>query len=443
MDFSMSKKKMVFAYFFSILIMFSGNLFADGCFFQAKEEQVGNSAESPNQRALIIFDKNKETMVVQVKYQGEANKFSWILPLPSIPEENSIVTVSDSIFSYLHNETQPKLYIYSRKDNAMGTFGERDSENAESYYDTDVIIWENLQVGPYEIAVISSPTSQALIDWLATNDYDFPDSAKNIVDFYTQKNWYFVAVRVNVSKQLTKNNSTYQAGLPAIKLTFKTEKPVFPLRISELTSAEQNEIEIYVVTKHRMICESYHTAAMKPDEVQPVLEKNYYEKNYKPKGISCACDHIFAPESNTGMEYEELFQKEIESFAKPSFIVEYASPLDFIIFDKNNNVNPLHYRDKFFNDSFSEDENFWITRMRTILSPDKMQKDVNLIEDPDGDNYLSLKFWIEEKQPNPWSYSIYVTPGFLFVPVFISKRIRKKYSKHLLLSVFLLILATT
>jgi hypothetical protein len=439
----MSNNKLVFVYFFAILLLLSGNLIADGCFFRAKEEQVGNSAESPNQRVLIIFDKNRETMIVQVKYQGEANKFSWVLPVPSIPEENSIITISDSIFSHLHNQTQPKLFIYSTQNNAMGTFGAREGGNAESYSDADIIIWEKLRVGPYEIAVISSPTSQALIDWLATNEYDFPDSAKNIVDFYAQKNWYFVAVRVNVSKQLTKNSSTFQAGLPAIKMTFKTEKPVFPLRISELTSAEKNEIEIYVVTKHRMICETYHTAAMKPDEVQPVLEKKYYEKNYKPKGISCACDRIFTPESDSGMEYEELFQQKLESVSEPAFIVEYASPLDYIIFDKNNGANPLHYRDEFFNDSFSEDENFWITRMRTILSPDKMQQDVDLIEDPNGDNYLSLKFWIEEKQPNPWSYSIYVTPGLLFVPVFISKRNRKKYSKYLLLSIFLIVIATT
>ncbi len=422
-------------------MMITGNLFADGCFFRAKEEQVGNSAESPNQRALIIFDNNRETMVVQVKYQGEANRFSWVLPVPSIPEENSIITVSDSIFSHLHDITQPKLFIYSTQGKSKGTMGGRDSGDAEAFYDNEVIIWENLQVGPYEIAVISSPTSMALIEWLAKNDYDFPEEAQNIVEFYTQKNWYFVAIRVNVSNQLAKNNSTYQAGLPAIKMTFKTEKPVFPLRISELTSAEKNEIEIYVVNKHRMISESYNTVAMNREEVQPVLEKNYYAKNYKPTGISCACDRILAPESDAGMEYEALFQQEVESFSKPSFIVEYASPLDYIIFDNDNDTNPLHYRDEFFDDCFSENENFWITRMRTILSPDNMKRDVDLITDPDGDNYLALKFWIEEKQPNPWSYSVYVTPGFLFVPVIFSKRIRKKYGKHLFLSAFLLLLA--
>ena len=437
----MIKKKFASTYFFCIfIILLSGNVFADGCFFRAKEEQVGNSAESPNQRALIVFDKNRETLVVQVKYQGDAEKFSWVLPVPSIPEENSITTVSDSIFTHLHDRTQPKLYIYSTRNYGKGSMDAGSNSDAEIYQETGVNVWENLQVGPYKIAVISSSTSQALINWLAENGYDFPQTAQQIVEFYTQKSWYFVAVRVNVSNRLTKDSSTYQAGLPAIKMMFKTEKPVFPLRISELTSSENNEIELYVATRHRMTCDGYNTTSMNQNEVQQLLENNYLSQHSKSSGFNCACDRMVAPEPKPELEYETYFQQKLMSFAEPTFIVEYASNGYETVFDYTTENYDFYYNE-YMNDYFSLNEEFWITRFRTILSPQNMTDDVFFKRDPNGNNYLTLHFWIEEKQPNPWSYSIYVTPGFLIFPIFFSKRIRKKYSKHLFVSVFLLLIA--
>ncbi len=420
--------------------MLSNNLFADGCFFRAKEEQVGNSAESPNQRALIIYDKNRETLVVQVKYEGDVEKFSWVLPLPSIPEENSITTVSDSIFTFLHNKTQPKLFIYSTQDNAKGFLGAGVESDAEAYEETDVVVWESLRVGPYEMVVISSPTSQALISWLVDNGYDFPQTAQQIVDFYTQKNWYFMAVRVKVSNQLMEESSTYQAGLPAIKMTFKTDQPVFPLRISELTSAENNEIELYVAAKHRMTCDGYNTTSMNQNEVQQLLENNYLSQYSKSSGFNCACDRIVAPESNPDLEYETYFQQKLMSSVDPIFIVEYAAFGYDAIFDHTSENYDFYYNE-YINDYFSLNEEFWITRFRTILNPQNMTDDVFFKQDPNGDNYLVLHFWIEEKQPNPWSYSIYVTPGFVVFPIFFSRRIRKRYGKHLFLSAMLFLIA--
>ena len=439
----MKSEKFILLICSSILILMLAqitNLSADGCFFRVTGEQVGNKAESPNQRALIIYDQNKETLVVQVKYQGDVGKFSWVLPVPSIPEENSITTVSDSIFTHLHDRTQPKLYIYSTRNYGRGAMDAGSNSDAELYNDTDVMVWEKLQVGPYKIAVISSPTSQALINWLIENGYDFPEQANQIIKFYTQKNWYFVAMRVSIANQLEKSNSTYQAGLPAIKMTFKTEKPVFPLRISELTSAKKNEIQLYVATRHRMTCEDFNTTSMNQNEVKQLLENNYLLRNSKSYGLNCACDRVLGPESKTEMEYETYFQQKLMSFGQPTFIVEYASNGYNVLFDYTTENYDLYFNE-YVSDYFSLYEEFWITRFRTILTPNSMKDDVTFKPDPNGSNYFFLEFWIEEKQPNPWSYSVYVTPAFVLAPIPFSKRIRKKYSKHLLLLALLLMMA--
>ena len=42
-----------------IILMLFDPISADGGFFPVKVEQMGNSAESPNQRAIIIYNENR------------------------------------------------------------------------------------------------------------------------------------------------------------------------------------------------------------------------------------------------------------------------------------------------------------------------------------------------------------------------------------------------
>jgi len=425
-----------------VLLFFSNRVFADGCFFY-EVEQIGNSAESPNQRALIIYDGEKETLVLQVKYSGEVEKFAWVVPLPNLPEANTITTEDDTIFEEIHDETQPKVYrIFDRYGKGYYLGGGGGEGDSELIPEVAVQVWERLQVGPYEVAVLSGASSQALIDWLATNGYDFPGEAHAIIDFYIQKHWYFVATRVHVASTLDKNNSSYQAGLPALKMQFQTDKPVFPLRISELTSANENEIELYVAAPHRMVCESYHTVAMEQEEVQRLIEKQIDENNANSStGIACACDQATEPAQNeTEYDYEAIFQDKIASFTKPTFIVEHATM-------QWTSYNPIEYPDHgsfngYFNEYFSPGEEFWLTRLRTILTPSDMQEDVTFIPDTNGDEWFYLWIHIEDKISNPWSATLFNLSGIILLPFFALKKFRRRQWKELLMAILAITIAT-
>ncbi len=414
---------------------------ADGAFFYDVEvEKLGNSAESPNQRALIIHDGEKETLVLQVKYSGNVENFAWVVPIPVLPEENSITTDSDSIFQKLHEVTQPRLYKIKGRDGwgKLGGGGDGPEDVAEIVPKMGIQVWERLQVGPYAVAVLSGSSSQALIDWLTSNGYHFPKEASSTVDFYVRKNWYFLASRVTVQSALPKSNSMFQAGLPALKMTFKTEKPVFPLRISELSSAKENEIELYVAAPHRMACESYQSAAMQRDEVQRLIEDQIDEnKPSSSTGLACACKRVMDPgDEEPEYDYEGIFRNKVASFDRPTFIVECA--VSFYVFS-----DPYH--DTFhgyFKDYFAPDTHFWLTRFRTFLPPDGMQDDVTFIADPNGDEWLMLYVYIEEESPNSWSAAAISFPGIFMLPLFFVRKIRKRYSRQLTLSILLIILAT-
>ena len=332
---------------------------ADGCFFY-DVEKIGNSAESPNQRALIIHDGEKQTMLVQVKYAGTLDKFAWVVPVPARPEQGSLTTVPDDIFQTLHDKTQPRVYKFGQSGWNYKLGGSRGDGFADMPTEPEkaVVVWESLQVGPYDMAVLSGASSQALIDWLQTHGYDFPSGAQDVLNFYIQKNWYFVASRVQIDGALGKNNSTYQAGLPALKMTFATNKPVFPLRISELTSAKENEIELYVVAPHRMVSDTYNTVSLEREQVQESIEAQIAENNtYANTGVNCACKRVMEPtHSETLYDYEAIFKSKLDSYPEPTFLVESVreqySPSD----------DTINFREYF------PTSTYYLTRLRTILS---------------------------------------------------------------------------
>ncbi len=426
---------------FTVLFIYFNTTFADGGFFPVDIEQVGNTAESPNQRAIVIHDGQKETIIVQVKYSGNVQNFAWVVPLPSLPEENSIQVESDSIFTLLHDRTQPKVYRLDRSKMGRphgGGFG-NDGEELEDIQGTQVQVWHNLTVGPYEVNIISGQSIQALSDWLNKNGYNYSPTTDGILDFYIQKSWYFMATKVIVESQPNMNNSTFQAGLPALKITFPVEKPVFPLRISEISSAKDNEIEIYVIADHRMISDSYNTSAMDRNEVENLIKAQLEDaKSGGNTGVACACREVVNPigGSSPKYDYESIFRKKLSSSGTRTFIVENAS-YGWTSWDYNQEPESGIFNG-FFNSYFQEGSNFWITRLRTILTPQEMTNDVTFVPDPEGDEYLSLTVFIEEY--NPWIASTLGLPLVFLLPLVLSNRIRQRYWKHTLIIVIALYL---
>ncbi|MCJ7811732.1 DUF2330 domain-containing protein [bacterium] len=422
------------------VFLFFGSLFGDGGFFY-NVETIGNSAESPNQRALVIYDGSKETLILQVKYSGTVDDFAWIVPVPHQPEADGITTTSDSIFQILHYYTQPRVVFGGDGNEGWWMPGERGVFNDSMVFEQGVTVWEMLQVGPYEVAVLSGTSSQALIEWLNANGYSYTDDAEPVIDYYIKKEWFFVALKVNVQDILSKSNSTYQSGLPALKIAFLSDQPVFPLRISEISAAPENEIELYVAAPHRMVSDSYQTITMDQEKVEEKIESQIAESEPgSVSGIACFFSRILDPAepSLPEYDYEAIFRDEVNAHGEPTFVVEYAG-------DAYTIHDPVSYPRSgsfigIFNAYFPPATVFWVTRFRTILSSDDMQDDVTFIPDPDGDNNFSIMVFPEPEHWNPWSASILIWPGFFLIPFAAFKRIRHNYWREWMIGVLLLLM---
>lgn len=78
---------------------------ADGKFYYSEKVPT----DIPYQRAILFFNDNVETLIVQSKHQGAVEEFGWVIPVRSLPEVASIPNGSQSIFRYLERKTKPEI----------------------------------------------------------------------------------------------------------------------------------------------------------------------------------------------------------------------------------------------------------------------------------------------------------------------------------------------
>lgn len=218
----MSKiKKNKVAVLFSVIYftLFSFGLAkADGIFIPFEREDL----YEPHQTALIVFENSNEELYLNVGHQGDASKFVWIVPTPSLPK---VTEAPATLFVELHEITKPNVKYDSTY---KGNWGSTDIFNdAEK-----VVVHSKERIGSYEVSVLSAKGSESLYKWLIANQYQVPEEAKKLLDWYINKNWFFTAMKISEDDN---------KELHPIKLNFKTDNIIYPLKITQFSTLSADD----------------------------------------------------------------------------------------------------------------------------------------------------------------------------------------------------------
>ncbi len=194
---------------------------ADGGVFPPPYYRVAESS----QKAVIFYDKGKETLVLSIAFKGDAKDFGWVIPVPQRPE---VTKGSDEIFTSIQ-EITGKYRRFGYTDvmqfSMMGATKEE-----------EVTVVETKKIDYYEIAVLSATDSNALAKWLSDNGYQYPEEAAYILNDYVNNQWYFVAVKISPEAQGADEvmNGLKEGHAVPLKLEFNSEAIIYPLRISAI-----------------------------------------------------------------------------------------------------------------------------------------------------------------------------------------------------------------
>jgi len=344
------ERRVVLIAVLSLLAVTSGSSArADGGFFPPEN----GTANSADQRAVIVDQGDTQTIILETAYEGDRSDFAWVIPLPElISGQECITTAAPDIFDKLRERSEPRWW--SQGSAALCGCG-----GSATIQEPPVTVWERLRVDDYDVAILSAQQSSDLATWLNDNGYSFPEAQEPTLEYYVNRGWYFVAFKMAPTDEDGQAGAPNDGGfggglggeeLKPIQMTFPTDQLIFPLRISQISSLGRTEILLYVIAPHRMHSENYATA------------------------------QVDVPDSYNGgdfqADYAGWFEDAIADAGGTAFVVEYAGEVSSNFADFVG-----------IGDLVDGSQDYFVTRLRTYLTPAQMTEDVKLVAAPSDDPF--------------------------------------------------------
>lgn len=238
----------------------------------------------------IIFVKEDAATVtsyVEITYQGSAEDFAWIVPVPSVPE---LDIWDGGAFNALDLATQPQF---------QGNFGcDRDADGAQDpglpgppeAGGVDVLARE--QVGPFDTATITSDDPRALVQWLRDNGFRILPEMEPFVALYTAEGMKFVAMKLQPGEGVE--------AIAPIKMQYASAGMAVPLRLTAVAAQLEMGVKIWILGDKR-----YGVAnmpALDIDEADLRWDDWAWQSNYVPlvaRSVDAAGGHGFITELAT------------------------------------------------------------------------------------------------------------------------------------------------
>lgn len=254
-----------------LFVTFSTNILADGCFVWRWNKK--RDITEPSQKALVCYKDGNETLVLQVKFSGTASEFGWLVPVPSKPVIKALED-NENPFPQLSYYNQKRRNKREKRLSKSG-FGGKDTEKR-------TVVLEHSFKGVYETAILSSNSSKSLQNWLKTHEFNISEEAKIILDDYINRKWLFAAFKIRTAIDSLELQKLKTGELQSISLKFKTDRPVYPMKISSINKG-MTDLQIYTLSEGglRLSPSGSLPQMLEQYEVAEWQKNNRYVKNEK------------------------------------------------------------------------------------------------------------------------------------------------------------------
>lgn len=224
-----------------LVLAMSAPVFADGKVVPPRDYK--GSLEERAQEAIIIFHASetpgeaKEDLILKIRVVGQADRFAWVVPLPSEPQ---IGKEDPKLFTELF------AYVEARKRQERKSDGMKGAKSAPAAVDSQPVeVLSRQTVGEFDVAVVRENEAGGLNPWLEKEGYQPLAGAEDVLDFYRQKGYVYACMKVS-GEALAKGGEVESHPL---RFTFSTggrDGIFFPMKLTGLQS-ESFDVNLYVL----------------------------------------------------------------------------------------------------------------------------------------------------------------------------------------------------
>jgi MYXO-CTERM domain-containing protein len=207
---------------------------------------------------LFVQDGPDIEVHVRIEYEGEAERFAWLVPIQAVPE---ISVGSEYLFAALADATAPdwtRSHDYECPDEdpsgntVMGFVPESDFAAASE--DPDIVL--EATVGVFDVVVLQGGTAAEVIEFLQQNDYAQDAEAEPILQEYLDEDFLFAAVK------LTADAST--DSIHPLVFRFPGDEPCVPIRLTRIAAEQDMGIRAYFLGQERWAPLNYQHVVLNP-----------------------------------------------------------------------------------------------------------------------------------------------------------------------------------
>ena len=360
-----------------LLIIFAAKPALAFCgFYVAKAD---SSLYNQASQVIIARDGDRTVLTMSNDYQGEAEDFAMVVPVPVILTEEQVHIGESKILERLDGFSAPRLVEYFDPDPCerprllQRAFESADSSSVQKALgsleteDLGVTVEEQFSVGEYDILILSAKESDGLETWLIENDYQIPKGAKELLQPYIKQDLKFFVAKVNL-EEFDRNGFE---KLRPISIAYESPKFMLPIRLGMTNAKGDQDLLVYLLSpKGQVELTNYRTVKIPsnteiPEFVQTEFKDFYqsmFEQSYEQENKQVAfLEYAWDMSTCDPCSAEPLNQEELKDAGV--FWLNQPNPNNRWSGSSNVFITRLHVR--YNRDNFPEDLKFQSTSDRS------------------------------------------------------------------------------
>ena len=224
-----------------------------GFYVAGADQKLYNNAT----QVVLMRHGTRTVLSMQNNYQGPAEDFAMVVPVPVVLQEENVKTLPREVFDRVDTLASPRLVEYWEEDPCA--FDEYDREKERSSKSADmsadkpdedsgghgVTVEAQFTVGEYEIVILSAKEATGLDSWLREQGYKISDGAAPLLEPYVQGGWKFFVAKVDVSKVTFDSNKN--AMLSPLRFYYDSEDFTLPVRLGLMNAKDKQDLIVHIL----------------------------------------------------------------------------------------------------------------------------------------------------------------------------------------------------
>lgn len=187
----------------------------------------GKPVVNADQTVILIWDAETKTQhfIRKASFKSDAEDFGFLVPTPSAPE---LSESGNEAFPVLQKLTEPEKKQVHRPSGTMSCgCGAKLSETKTTVGAAAVRVLQEKMVAGFHAVVLEADSTDVLVRWLKDNGYAFSPEVAAWAKPYVEGGWKITALKLAKAADA---KDTQNVAASALRITFKTDRPLFPYR---------------------------------------------------------------------------------------------------------------------------------------------------------------------------------------------------------------------